>query len=126
MAIGWIPMPHLRSNLKNFGLTSEIHSALELHCVASALHHTQNQQRHLHKMVVVSGCLIYENERLPFERVILQPCGSKEQAQTNSIEVLKVLSFVEKMKRVGVIGPETKPSEILLFNYDPSSNLRAG
>lgn len=46
MAIGWIPMPHLRSNLKNFGLTSEIHSALELHCVGSALHHTQVARSH--------------------------------------------------------------------------------
>ena len=41
MAIGWIPMPHLHSNPKNFDLTSEIHSALELHRVSSALQHPQ-------------------------------------------------------------------------------------
>ena len=39
MAIGWISMPRMHSNTKNFALASEIDSVFGLRRVTSALHH---------------------------------------------------------------------------------------
>jgi len=95
-------------------------------------------QSYYHTMLRVSGCFAEENVRrfsqrffvtLTSQRFLLKPCGSKNQAQDSSIEVVNVVRFVEEMQRVGLLGQETIASvlasdEILLFNYDSGTNAR--
>jgi len=84
-----------------------------------------NPQSHSHTMVKVSGCFV-----AGFEKVVLQSCSSKNQAQQIWVEDA---GFLEEMKKGSLPGmPEPTPRELkspaakkVLFAYDEGRNSRA-